>query len=52
MVSLYCGMLVIAYGFLPGPHMKTLNLPSFLYIAHIPAFNPIIYTLKNKDVKR
>lgn len=37
--------------FYQGLSMKTLNLPSLLYTLHTPALNPIIYTLRNKDLK-
>ncbi|XP_058391297.1 olfactory receptor 10A4-like [Diceros bicornis minor] len=51
-VCLYYGTLGIVYGFPSGPqHEDLLKLLSLLYTVLTPALNPIIYTLRNKDVK-
>ncbi|VFV42300.1 olfactory receptor 10a7-like [Lynx pardinus] len=51
-VSLYYGTLGIVYGFPSGPQYEDLlKLLSLLYTVLTPALNPIIYTLRNKDVK-
>ncbi|XP_017512208.1 olfactory receptor 10A4-like [Manis javanica] len=51
-VSLYYGTLGIVYGFPSGPQYEALlKLLSLLYTVLTPALNPIIYTLRNKDVK-
>ncbi|XP_004686005.1 PREDICTED: olfactory receptor 10A4-like [Condylura cristata] len=51
-VSLYYGTLGIVYGFPSGPqHEHLLKLLSLLYTVLTPALNPMIYTLRNKDVK-
>lgn len=51
-VSLYYGTLGIVYGFPSGPQYEhLLKLLSLLYTVLTPALNPIIYTLRNKDVK-
>ncbi|XP_008065264.1 olfactory receptor 10A4-like [Carlito syrichta] len=51
-VSLYYGTLGIVYGFPSRPQYKDLlKLLSLLYTVLTPALNPIIYTLRNKDVK-
>ncbi|XP_002720342.2 olfactory receptor 10A4-like [Oryctolagus cuniculus] len=51
-VSLYYGTLGIVYGFPLGPQYEDiLKLLSLLYTVLTPALNPIIYTLRNKDVK-
>ena len=51
-VSLYYGSLGIVYGFLSGPQNENLlKLLSLLYTVLTLALNPIIYTLRNKDVK-
>ncbi|XP_046528969.1 olfactory receptor 10A4-like [Equus quagga] len=51
-VCLYYGTLGIVYGFPSGPQDEDLlKLLSLLYTVLTPALNPIIYTLRNKDVK-
>ncbi|XP_040855998.1 olfactory receptor 10A4-like [Ochotona curzoniae] len=51
-VSLYYGTLGIVYGFPSGPRYDDiLRLLSLLYTVLTPALNPVIYTLRNKDVK-
>ncbi|XP_053435071.1 olfactory receptor 10A4-like [Nycticebus coucang] len=51
-VSLYYGTLGIVYGFPSGLQYEDfLKLLSLLYTVVTPALNPIIYTLRNKDVK-
>lgn len=51
-VSLYYGTLGIVYGFPSMPQYEgVLKLLSLLYTVFTPAVNPIIYTLRNKDVK-
>ncbi|XP_006881934.1 PREDICTED: olfactory receptor 10A4-like [Elephantulus edwardii] len=51
-VTLYYGTLGIVYGFPSRPHYEDLlKLLSLLYTVLTPALNPIIYTLRNKDVK-
>ena len=51
-VSLYYGSLGIVYGFLSGPQNENLlKLLSLLYTLLTLALDPIIYTLRNKDVK-
>ncbi|XP_029785563.1 olfactory receptor 11L1-like [Suricata suricatta] len=51
-VSLYYGTLGIVYGFPSRPQYEDiLKLLSLLYTVLTPALNPIIYTLRNKDVK-
>ncbi|NP_001011794.1 olfactory receptor family 11 subfamily N member 2 [Mus musculus] len=51
-VSLYYGTLGIVYGFPSMPQYESiLKLLSLLYTVFTPAANPIIYTLRNKDVK-
>lgn len=51
-VGLYYGTLGIVYGF-PSGHQSEylLKLLSLLYTVLTPALNPIIYTLRNRDVK-
>ncbi|XP_007517103.2 olfactory receptor 10A4-like [Erinaceus europaeus] len=50
-VSLYYGTLGIVYGLPSGPQYEhLLKLLSLLYTVLTPALNPIIYTLRNKDV--
>ncbi|XP_004715450.1 olfactory receptor 11L1-like [Echinops telfairi] len=51
-VTLYYGTLGIVYGFPSRPQYEDLlKLLSLLYTVLTPALNPIIYTLRNKDVK-
>lgn len=51
-VSLYYGSLGIVYGFLSGlQNENLLKLLSLLYTVLTLALNPIIYSLRNKDVK-
>ncbi|XP_004481461.2 olfactory receptor 10A4-like [Dasypus novemcinctus] len=51
-VTLYYGTLGIVYGFPSGPqYEKLLKLLSLLYTVLTPVLNPVIYTLRNKDVK-
>ncbi|KAF7461388.1 olfactory receptor 11L1-like [Marmota monax] len=51
-VSLYYGTLGIVYGFPSGPQYEDiLKLLSLLYTVLTPSLNPVIYTLRNKDVK-
>ncbi|XP_007105940.2 olfactory receptor 10A4-like [Physeter macrocephalus] len=51
-VSLYYGTLGLVYAFPSGPQNEDLlKLLSFLYTVLTPALNPIIYTLRNRDVK-
>nr|XP_023395701.1 LOW QUALITY PROTEIN: olfactory receptor 10A4-like [Loxodonta africana] len=51
-VSLYYGTLGIVYGFPSGPQYEDLlKSLSLLYTVLTPVLNPIIYTLRNKDVK-
>ncbi|XP_007450548.1 PREDICTED: olfactory receptor 10A4-like [Lipotes vexillifer] len=51
-VSLYYGTLGIVYGFPSQPQNEDLlKLLSLLYTVLTPALNPIIYTLRNRDVK-
>ncbi|XP_037676838.1 olfactory receptor 11L1-like [Choloepus didactylus] len=51
-VTLYYGTLGIVYGFPSEPgYEELLKLLSLLYTVFTPALNPIIYTLRNKDVK-
>ncbi|XP_077002154.1 olfactory receptor 11L1-like [Tamandua tetradactyla] len=51
-VTLYYGTLGIVYGFPSEPqYEELLKLLSLLYTVLTPALNPIIYTLRNKDVK-
>ncbi|KAM6151603.1 olfactory receptor 10A4-like [Rhynchocyon petersi] len=50
-VTLYYGTLGIVYGFPSRPQYEDLlKLLSLLYTVLTPALNPIIYTLRNKDV--
>ncbi|XP_008572561.1 PREDICTED: olfactory receptor 10A4-like [Galeopterus variegatus] len=51
-VSLYYVTLGIVYGFPSEPQYEDLlKLLSLLYTVLTPALNPVIYTLRNKDVK-
>ncbi|XP_006862924.1 PREDICTED: olfactory receptor 10A4-like [Chrysochloris asiatica] len=51
-VTLYYGTLGLVYGFPSGPqYADLLKFLSLLYTVLTPALNPIIYTLRNKDVK-
>ncbi|KAM4818685.1 olfactory receptor 11L1-like [Thomomys bottae] len=51
-VSLYYGTLGIVYGFPSGPQYEgILKLLSLLYTVFTPALNPVIYTLRNNNVK-
>lgn len=51
-VILYYGTLGIVCGFPSGPQYEDiLRLLSLLYTVLTPSLNPVIYTLRNKDVK-
>ncbi|KAM4749410.1 olfactory receptor 6P1-like [Rhinophrynus dorsalis] len=51
-VSIYYGTLIAAYMFHSKEHSLNLNkLLSFLYTVVTPFLNPIIYSLRNKDIK-
>ncbi|KAM4749405.1 olfactory receptor 6X1-like [Rhinophrynus dorsalis] len=51
-VSIYYGTIIIAYLFNYKEHLLNLNKAlSFLYTVVTPFLNPIIYSLRNKDIK-
>ncbi|KAM4749388.1 olfactory receptor 11L1-like [Rhinophrynus dorsalis] len=51
-VSVYYGTLITAYLFTSKEHSLNLNkVLSFLYTVVTPFLNPVIYSLKNKDIK-
>ncbi|KAM4749412.1 olfactory receptor 6M1-like [Rhinophrynus dorsalis] len=51
-VSIYYGTLIVAYLFLTKKHSLNLNKAlSFLYTVVTPSLNPIIYSLRSKDIK-
>ncbi|KAM4749403.1 olfactory receptor 11L1-like [Rhinophrynus dorsalis] len=52
LVSLYIGTLITAYLFLSKEHSVNINkVLSFMYTVVTPFLNPIIYSLRNKDIK-
>ncbi|XP_073479890.1 olfactory receptor 5P55-like [Aquarana catesbeiana] len=52
-VSIYYGTLVCVYLVPSGGHTQTLNkLFSLMYTVVTPMINPIIYSLRNKDLKK
>ncbi|XP_073479889.1 olfactory receptor 5P55-like [Aquarana catesbeiana] len=52
-VSIYYGTLVCVYLVPSGGHTQTLNkLLSLMYTVVTPMINPIIYSLRNKDLKK
>ncbi|KAM4749396.1 olfactory receptor 11L1-like [Rhinophrynus dorsalis] len=51
-VSIYIGTLLTAYLFLSKEHSLNINKGlSFMYTVVTPFLNPIIYSLRNKDIK-
>ncbi|XP_073510951.1 olfactory receptor 5P52-like [Phyllobates terribilis] len=51
-VTLYFGTLVTIYMVPPNGHTLTVNkLISFLYIVVTPLFNPVIYCLRNREIR-
>ncbi|OCT90731.1 olfactory receptor 10C1-like [Xenopus laevis] len=52
-VCVYYGTMTAIYLYSPGQHSLNVNkFLSLLYIVVTPLFNPIIYSLRNKDIKR
>ncbi|XP_031754176.1 olfactory receptor 10R2-like [Xenopus tropicalis] len=52
-VFVYYGTLTAIYLYSPGKHSLNANkFLSLLYIVVTPLFNPIIYSLRNQDIKR